>query len=76
MVFCATVMRFFIDVRTMHPVMPDKTLICWDIVLICMPSMLMGNMFGLMLNIVSPEWAIMILFVIIVLNDFFNILER
>lgn len=73
MVFCATIMRFAMDLKTKHPEMKDKPLICWDIVLICMPAMLFGNMLGLMANIVTPEWLIMILFVIIVVNDFINI---
>jgi len=76
MVFFATIMRFAIDSCSDHPTMEGTALICWDIVLVCMPSMLLGNTLGLKVNIVSPEWLIMILFIIIVLNDFFNILKR
>lgn len=76
MVFCATIMRFSMDLTSPHPDLKERSLICWDIVLVCMPAMLFGNMLGLMANIVTPEWLIMILFVIIVLNDFINIYKR
>jgi len=74
-VFGATSTKFFLDINSLHPVLEDKPLICWDLVLLSMPAMLAGKILGLMANIVFPEWLIVLIFVAVMINDFFGTLK-
>jgi len=68
-VFGATATKFILDLNSNHPQMNDKSLICWDLVIICMPSMLAGKILGLMANIIFPEWMVIIIFITVMAND-------
>lgn len=68
--FGATSTKFLLDLNSKHPVLEDKPLICWDLVLLSMPAMLAGKILGLMANIIFPEWLIVLIFVAVMINDF------
>jgi len=55
--------------------LPEKSLICWDLVVLSMPAMLAGKILGLMANIIFPEWLIVIIFITVMLNDFIGTLQ-
>jgi len=41
-----------------------------------MPSVLMGNTLGLLINVMCPQWAVMVLFVWVMIKEFINIWKR
>lgn len=75
LVFGATITKFLLDLKSQHPVLEGKPLICWDLVLLSMPAMLAGKILGLMANIMFPEWLIVLIFVAVMINDFIGILK-
>lgn len=44
----------------------DRSVIDWDILILVIPSMLTGTLFGVVLQIILPVWIVMILFIIII----------
>lgn len=70
LVFGATATKFVLDYSSKHPALPDKSLICWDLVVLSMPAMLAGKILGLMANIIFPEWLIVLIFITVMINDF------
>lgn len=55
--------------------MKDKPLVCWDLVVLSMPAILAGKILGLMMNIIFPEWLIVLLFISVMINDFTGTLK-
>ena len=68
-------MKFGLDIVSKHPKLTDKSLICWDLVILSMPAILAGKILGLMANIIFPEWLIVLLFLAVMVNDFSGTLK-
>ena len=47
-----------------HPLHPSRPLIDFQIVLLMMPSLLLGTMLGVFFHVMSPDWLLLLLLVI------------
>ena len=59
---CATVFRFIINFRQMHPTNPNKLSINYEVVMIAMPAVFMGSFIGVYANSISESWVQVALF--------------
>ena len=63
---CATVFRFIINFRQMHPTNPNKLSINYEVVMIAMPAVFMGSFIGVYANSHSEAWVQVTLFALTV----------
>lgn len=75
-VFSGTATKFCNDIFSKHPTLENKSLICWDIVLVSLPAMLLGNIIGLNANIVFPDWLILFIFVIVLITNLISCVKK
>jgi len=64
MVFFILLLRNLLSFKDRHPIR-DKPVINYDIALIFSPGNIIGNIFGMIINTVSPSWLILIFIVIL-----------
>lgn len=64
MVFINLLLRYIISIPNRHP-LRNKSVINYDIALIFSPSIIIGNIFGGMVNTVSPTWLIMVFIILL-----------
>lgn len=64
------------DINADHPVLKDKSLISWDIILCSMPAILTGNVVGLIANAIFPEWSILSIFLCVMLYSLLGCIKR
>lgn len=73
--FGGVVVAVLVRIQLRHLVV-DKPRIDYDVAMhLCMPMML-GAVAGVMLNIVLPEWAILVLLLLVLLNSTYNTFSR
>lgn len=72
MVFCVLLVRNLLSFSQRHP-LRDKPIINYDIALIFSPANIIGNIFGVVINKVSPSWLILVFIIILMsVNAFFT----
>ena len=71
-VFFILIIRNLLSFGDRHP-MRDKPVINYDIALVFSAADIIGNIFGMIINVVSPSWIILIFIVILMsLNGYFT----
>lgn len=72
----ATVFRFIINYRQLHPTNPNKLSINYEVVMIAIPPVFMGSFIGVYANSISESWVQVTLFAVTVAWSIFTTAKK
>ena len=61
--FAGSVTRFIFNFRQRHPLVKHRVLINYEICLIMLPMILLGSLFGVQINLMIPDIAVLVLLI-------------